>query len=93
VERFNGTLKPKIGAVCDSTGREWDSVLPSFTSTYNSKRHSTTERKPKDIILLRPLSPPSVIETDHKEKWILNTILELEDVKHTLEKNQKAYVS
>ena len=58
IERFNRTLKERLGRYIASNDREWEDFLPQVEFAYNSSRHSSTGFTPYFLLHGREARTP-----------------------------------
>jgi hypothetical protein len=77
VERFHTVLHDSISHYIDSTGTNWDVVLPFFLLAYRGTPHSTTGYSPLYLLHGREMVLPN--EGDLKAK-VLHDIQDVDQV-------------
>jgi len=92
VERFYRVLHDSIAHYIDSTGTNWDVVLPFFLMAYRATLHSTTHYSP--FYLLHGLEMVLPNDGDLKAKispdiWDIDQVQRLENLKSSLLKAYK----
>lgn len=87
IERYNSTIKKKLGILASRTGKPWSSLLPFVLYQYNNSIHATTKASPMEALR-------GVIGTPHLDEKSVSEYLEKlhNDIKEESKKSAKREV-